>query len=257
MASKKPKLVNVAVARKKILVVGCSHGEFLNKTVAAELFRFKQDFKPDVTVHLGDFLDTTAWRSGASGTADETKSPRDDFKAAQGFLGKLEPNLVFIGNHDHRPYTYLDHPNALISDLAAVCVCDIRQLVRERLKAELVEGYDIRRSWRRIGDTLFSHGWMYNVNAARDHAEMMGAPVCIAHIHRIEMQAARAHGAPNAWAAGCLANIDELTYASRRRQTHQWRNGFLYGEFNEKETRLQPYVVKLERAIETAQCAKS
>lgn len=253
----KPKRINVAVARRKILVVGCSHGEFLNNTVAEELFKFKKEFRPDITVHLGDFLDTTAWRSGARGTADETKSPAGDFRAAQSFLGRLEPNLVFIGNHDHRPYTYIDHPNALISDLAAHCVCDIRELVRERLKAELVEGYDIRRSWRRIGNTLFGHGWMFSEMAVRDHAEMMGENICIAHVHRLEQASGRSINAPSGISVGLIADIDQMSYASRRRATHRWRNGWAYGEVSDRDTTLFIHSIKTKVTIDEASAYKS
>lgn len=248
------KRVNINRAWKPIIVCGCSHGVYIDNRVSNELLKFKDDYKPKVTVHLGDFMDTTCWRSGARGTDDESMSIEEDWTAAVLFLSKLRPNLVFDGNHDVRPNKFLNHKDARIAAAANDCVKSKRGLFK-KLKAEYVEDYDIRKSWRTIGGMAFTHGWAYGQNAIRVHMNEAQGSACIAHIHRMETIGGNALGSPIGHSVGLLADIDRLTYAHGRDATLGWRNGWLYGEYTDNETRLHQYNAHLGNSIPRAVCA--
>ena len=147
---------------------------------------------PHRTIHLGDFIDTAAFRNGAAGTSDETASLSSDLGHGLNFLKALEPTDVLIGNHEERLYTAMHHYNAIRSEAARWMVEDVRRTVRG-LKASFTETYDVNSSWLTLGDTKFLHGFMYNENAIRDHAEHFGKCV-IAHLHMVgEQEIGRAH----------------------------------------------------------------
>ncbi len=60
--------------RKKFMAVSCNHGNRADPEALKAVLAFAKDFKPDLKVHLGDFVDMTAFRSGAKGTGDECDS---------------------------------------------------------------------------------------------------------------------------------------------------------------------------------------
>lgn len=211
------------------------------------MHKFMADFKPDLRVHLGDFLDTTAWRSGAHNNPDEGSDIASDFTAGASFLRRFRPNLVFLGNHDHRPFKFLEHPAAIVRAAAEGCVRDITNLITVELGAEMVP-YHILSGWRLIGGTAFGHGYMYNENAARDHAEMLGRGVVMAHIHTLSVQPGRCLGAPSGISAGLMADIPKLEYASTRRSTARWLNGWVYGEYSDSDIQTFLHPVRLGRS---------
>jgi hypothetical protein len=228
------KRITVTRSWKKIMAVGCSHGLYQSDQAVAAALKFRQEWRPHTMVHLGDFIDTACLRSGADGHHDEGVSLDRDFRAAGDLLQALEPTLVFVGNHEDRIYGYVEHPRARLAYMAHKCVEDVRTMIR-KVKAEFVEEYDIVRGWRKIGDTLFGHGFMYNDNALRDHAETFGK-CCIAHIHTPGQANGRTLDRPTATCVGMLADEDKLSYARRRRGLLKWNNGWVFGEYCATET---------------------
>jgi hypothetical protein len=218
---------------KRFMAVGCSHGHLQDDDAVKAALRFKKAWKPHRTIHLGDFIDTAAFRSGAAGTSDETVSLSSDLGHGLNFLKALEPTDVLIGNHEERLYTAMHHYNAIRSEAARWMVEDVRRTVRG-LKAGFTEAYDIGFSWITLGDTKFLHGFMYNENAIRDHAEHFGKCV-IAHLHTVGEQAARRCDGARAYCVGTLASIPAMSYAKTRRSTARWSHGIAYGEYRENE----------------------
>ena len=222
---------------KRFLAVGCSHGDLADQDALDAVLRFKKDFKPDFTVHLGDFLDTAALRSGAKGTGDEGRDLDADLCQGLLFLADLRPNLVLCGNHEARVWRLTDHPNAIV----AKCAGDLQRSIRstcKRLGAELVE---YRGIWekRKIANYSLMHGYLYTENAARDHAEAHGN-VIFAHTHRAGMAIGRRDDDAMGLCVGTLADIPNMDYANTRRATLGWSQGFVWGEYC--DSWLQPFL---------------
>jgi len=217
---------------KRWMAVSCSHGHLANANACRATIEFKKRWKPDMVLHLGDFIDLAALRSGAMRSADSSdraSSISEDFKAGTSFLRQLEPNYIFIGNHEDRLYSCQNSPNAVVSHCAMSALGEINDLARE-LKAKLVE-YDIERGWIELGGTLFGHGFMFSEMATRDHAELLKKPCVFGHLHRVDRSAGRSIGAPVAWSIGCLADIGSMTYARRNRSVVRWQHGIAWGEY--------------------------
>jgi hypothetical protein len=228
---------------KRFVAVSCSHGYLADRKAQQHVIDFCRDFKPHTKIHLGDFTDTTAFRSGARGTADEGKDVDADVTAGLTFLEQLEPDVVFNGNHEDRVWRYLDSPSALISKCAHDTVKHLTKFIRGSLKARYVDHYDIRRSWLRLGPYTLGHGFMFGLTAARDHSEMLGNCI-IGHTHAFEVARGRRSGGATCIAVGMLADGDKLTYAHGRAATNKWTTSFISGEYDENRLHFTPHILK-------------
>lgn len=213
------------------MAAGCSHGIMADPEALKTVLKFKSEYKPRRTFHLGDFVDMAAFRSGAHGTNDEFVSVENDLRHGINFLRELRPTDILNGNHEIRLWRLAEHHNAIISHAARSVIDEIRDVAR-RLKAQYVESYDIGSSWIQVADTRFLHGFMYSENALRDHAEHFGRCV-IAHLHKAGVVNGRRSDHATGYCVGTLANIPAMTYANTRRATAQWSHGFCYGEYSD------------------------
>lgn len=221
---------------KKFLAVSCSHGHLADAKATKAALEFKKRWKPDLTLHLGDAIDLAALRSGAMrnpDSADRAASISEDFRAGINFLHLLEPNVFFVGNHEHRLYEMQYSPSAIVSHCATSALADLHQNLKD-IRCQIVQ-YDIEKGWREFGGTLFGHGFMFNQMATRDHAEMLRKPCVFGHLHRVDRAAGRSVGAPVGWSIGCLANVDAMGYARRNRSTLAWQHGVAWGEYNDRD----------------------
>jgi len=238
---------------KRFLAVSCSHGHLINKDAAEAVLKFKDEYKPSHIMHLGDFVDCEVFRAGAirDGSGGDIVS---DLRYGLEFVERLAPNTLFLGNHENRLYRLLSESKNELVLYAAGDVVHKIELMAKQLKAEIVpySGTGSTDCWRLLGNTAFGHGIMYNEQAARDHAEMLGRPVVFGHVHKILRQPGRCPGAPEGVSVGCLADIPAMGYAGTRRQTASWDLGYCFGEYTdtwckvytERITQWQPAKIK-------------
>lgn len=232
--------MNINRPWKRWMAVGCSHGSHIDPRARAAVLAFKRDFDPERRIHLGDYHDAAAFRAGAKGTNDETANITDDLTAMKSFLWDYAPTDLINGNHDDRLWKLADHYNAVIARAAQSAIGEIRDVV-ESLPCRHIDHYHINRSWLQLGNFRFLHGFMYNEQAIRDHAEHFGNCV-IAHLHKVGEATGRRSDHPVAYCVGTLARIDDMDYAKTRRATAAWSQGLAYGEYTEDEC-----TVNLER----------
>ena len=220
------------MAYKRFVACGCSHGHLADPKALKAVLSFCEKWKPNTRIHLGDYIDTAAFRSGARGTEDETISLESDLAAGIQFLRNYRPDVLLNGNHDIRLWDNLDHHNAIISECARAIIRQIEFSLPK--KCQFIKTYDIRSSYVTLGDTIFAHGWFYNEMALRDHAEHFGRCV-IAHLHKVGQAPGRRVDSPTGYCVGMLGDPALFTYAQRKRAISQWSQGFSWGEYNEKE----------------------
>lgn len=83
-----------------------SHGKYIDWRDAEYVLKLKQRFKPDYTIHGGDFLDFGPLRSKA--TANEKAGDiLEDIKEGKKWISLLKPDVITLGNHDDRIYGHL------------------------------------------------------------------------------------------------------------------------------------------------------
>jgi hypothetical protein len=218
---------------RRLLAVGCSHGNLASRDAIDAVLRFRRDWKPDTTIHLGDFLDTAAFRSGAKGSKDESEPIAPDVDAGLQFLKDLSPTHVFCGNHEARLWSLAEHHNAIVAECAAHIVQSINTTAAG-IGAKLIT-YKGVWSGLDIGGFRYCHGTVYNENACRDMAEMYGN-VVFAHTHRAGVAKGRRSDNPTGYCVGTLTSVPNMDYASTRRATLSWSAGFVWGEYTDTQS---------------------
>ena len=220
--------MNITKPWKKFLAVGCSHGNLISKDASEAVLKMRERLKPHAVIHLGDFIDTAAFRAGAKGTSDESEPIGPDIDSGLRFLDALRPTMIFNGNHEARLWRLQAHHNAIVADCAGRIIESLRAKAR-KLKAQYVEGWSIR-DFRTIGNYKLMHGYMFSENACRDHAEAHGN-IIFAHTHRAGMAKGRRDDSPSGYCVGTLSDIPNMDYSSARRSTLSWAGGFVWGEY--------------------------
>lgn len=228
-------MANINRGYKRFVVVGCSHGHLADPAALKAVLRFCDKYKPHDRIHLGDFVDMAAFRSGAKGTRDEASSIKDDLVHGLNFLRQYRPTKLINGNHEIRLWKDAEHPNQILARAAESVIVEIRALAT-KMKCRYLEGYDINRDWLTIGDAALVHGWMWGENALREHIEHFHfKKLIMAHAHTPSQLRGRRTDRPYGFCVGTLADIDKMTYAHQRRATARWAPGLVYGEYNDTE----------------------
>jgi len=226
------------ITRKWIpfLAVGCSHGEMIDPVAERGVMQFKERFKPKRIIHLGDFLDTTCFRSGARGTADQGEEIEPDFNAGLSFLEKLSVTDALMGNHEARLWRMCSDPDAKVRWCALQLINRIREQCKKQ-KTRLVEYFPDGElfGYIPIGNYKLMHGYIFNENACRDHAEAHGN-VIHAHTHRPSVAKGRRDDNPTGLCTGTLTRIGNMDYAKGKRSTLSWGQGFIWGYYTDSQT---------------------
>ena len=214
------------------MALGCSHGNFADPEAIAAVLKFKKDFKPHRVIHLGDFIDLSAFMGGTDGEGEKV---RPDLDAGLEFLRQLEPTDVLAGNHEDRLWRDLRSRNELRVLAAETAIEEIQTTVL-KLHAQF---YPYSGVWQKmqIANYMFTHGTVYGENAPRDMAEMYGN-VIFAHTHKTGQMTGRRIDCPQGISVGTLTRKGALDYAKNRRATLSWSQGIVYGEYN--DTHLHP-----------------
>jgi predicted phosphodiesterase len=156
----------------KVVAFSCTHHPLADEdTTKWRLSEIKQ-FKPDVVVNLGDWMDADAasrWPNEHQWTlADEYRAVASDAIAVRSAAPSAK--LVWLhGNHDDN----LTSPNRIPIKLRDVCSWKNDKGLAQVLKGWTIIPYT-HRSYYRIGQVTFQHGAQTNVNADRDQSLLYG-----------------------------------------------------------------------------------
>ncbi len=217
--------------------IGCSHGYLIDPLARKAVLKFAQDYKPEFKFHLGDWIDTTAFRSGAKGTKDETSDVDYDLLEGNNFIKEYKPQILLGGNHEGRVWSLCDHHNAILKSLA----CRVRQEILDMAQDIGAKFIPYKGVWSMVpfGNFKLTHGYMYGENACRDMAEVHGN-IMFAHIHRAGMMNGRRDDNPMGICVGTLSDIPNMDYANTRKSTLAWSQGFVWGEYS--DDLVQPFL---------------
>lgn len=227
--------MNVTRRWRKFFAVGCTHAGHLDLKAWGEVMKFKQRFKPDTTIHLGDFLDTSCWRAGARNSPDDPdkgSSFSEDYLHGIGQLKELftgGEHVTLMGNHEWRVFGLTNSSSAVVAYAAEEGVKAIEGALK-KLKSRMFP-YDVEKGVFLLGPMACVHGYSCGEAALRDHCEMYGRSVLMAHTHRPEQVRGRTIGSPMGTCVGTLMRIQDAAYARHRRATLRWAHGCAFGEY--------------------------
>jgi DNA repair exonuclease SbcCD nuclease subunit len=220
---------------KKIVAIGCTHGELMLPAAGAAVLKFNETFKPSHRGHLGDAYDLPALRTGAKGTADEMAPIHSDITAGKNFLRAFRPTFFTAGNHDFvRVDRLLSDHRALVKEAARDIYDKMMQPLKEA-KTRVFQ-WNIWESWE-MGGFKFNHGFIYGQNYIRKTAMHRGNSV-VAHGHWAGSATADCENNPTCYAVGTLSDIPHMRYAETRFATYGWNHGFIWGEICDDRAQL-------------------
>jgi len=191
---------------------------------AQAALNFLDDFKPDVTIVLGDLLELSQLSTYSKKKPLEIEGLRVDHDYALGnqILNRIDKatkrdRVFFEGNHENRVERYLDEFPYVGERLLSV---------QENLHLE-------QRGWKylkdgellKIGHAYFIHGWYHNIYHARKHVAEMGDNIFYGHTHDVQ-----SFSKPNpdtmpiiSQSLGCLCDLNP---AWLRNKPSRWVNAF-------------------------------
>jgi predicted phosphodiesterase len=219
------------MAFKKIAICTDTHGDERDATAVRLFKQFCGDFKPEIRLHLGDWMNCEAFRSGAD-EWERRKGLKDDKREAFEFLEWYKPTLLLDGNHDVRLPLYVKHSPGPLADYVQEIRDEVDELLA-RLKCVHLP-YDKRKGVAKIGKMKAVHGFFAGNNAAKQHAMAFGNCV-FGHTHRfstVSVPGAHSGGRAVARGVGCMCKLD-LDYNYKMVDTLSQSQGWAYGVMDE------------------------
>lgn len=220
------------MAWEKFTVLGCSHGSHIDKDAEAAAQRFVQEWKPKHRAHLGDIWDFAGIRKGAS-PEERMEGITADYQAGIALLDWYQPQILTLGNHDHRIWRVANESsNGVLADMAYSFCGRIEDDLRKR---KIQWTPSAVTEWLKFpcGGPKLLHGYRSTMYPAKAHFENWGD--CItAHVHKPDGYEARHVDGGRAYTIGTLADLDKMSYANHTPAKLAWRNSFGYGLINSK-----------------------
>lgn len=210
---------------KRIVVCTDSHGNKIDPK-AHELFRkFVSEYKPQLRLHLGDWMDAEAFRNGAS-EHERRVGLKEDADAALDFMSWYKPTHVLDGNHDDRLPLYAKHSPGPLADYVVEILSRASDLYAKHGTLHLP--YDKRKGVLQIGGLRALHGFFSGVSAPQQTARAFGD--CIfGHLHRFTTVSVPNMGkSAVARGIGALCRLD-MEYNSRQVNALAQSQGWAYG----------------------------
>ena len=222
-----------------------SHGDLVCKKTLKKFYSFMDDWKPKIKVHLGDAFDFRALRLGAS-TEDRADSLTYDYQCGIELLRRFQPNMLTLGNHDHRLWRIAsEHSNRTLADLAASKVNETEDFFRNQ-KIQWIP-YHAKKTLK-IGNLRIFHGFMTGENVAKKH--FIRYLSCIfGHVHTASSYCAENIDGGAAHSVATMADLDRMTYSETKPGILAHRKGWAYGLHNTKTGASRIYHATVEEGV--------
>lgn len=236
----------------KIVAFSCTHCPVQDKQAIKWLCSQIADFKPDVLVHLGDWMEADAasrWPSEETYSLEEEIAEADRVAVEIHDAAPEAERVWLLGNHDKN---ILDKGRI---DGKVRSMCDFRrpqfddsgeQINKNLLGWKIVADYHYCRTRGvvRFGQVTLAHGYEAGTKADENHSVLLGCPMGLyvgGHTHRPThvTQAIKSAGVPLPYwyaNAGCLRDLSP--HYMRRQRGFQWGHGCV---LIEADTRVGPH----------------
>lgn len=217
---------------RKIAICTDTHGDKRNARAVSLFKTFVDEYKPELRLHLGDWLNAEAFRNGAA-EHERRVSLKSDYTEAFRFFEWYKPTHLLDGNHDDRLPLYAKHSPGPLADYVTDILAQTDTLLGKFGTVHLP--YDKRKGVLKIGQLKALHGFFAGVSAPQQHARAFGSSV-FGHTHRfsaVSVPGAHSGGRSVARGIGCLCDLD-MEYNSRHVDTLSQAQGWAYGVMDER-----------------------
>jgi hypothetical protein len=217
---------------KKFIVVADNHGVLGCPKAIKKALDFNKTWGAHYRIHLGDFIDLSPLRRGAS-SEEKADGISDDVQMGMEFIRQFQPHYLTIGNHEDRLALHSTGcSDGMLRERCLELWADIEGEFK-KLKIKTCPYHVSRYLKMPEGGPKLIHGFKSSVHAAKAHYDGWGS-VIHGHVHAPATYHARHIDGGMAFSVGCLADLDQMTYADRYQAKHGWRQGFLFGLINTK-----------------------
>jgi len=210
------------------VIVGDNHGVEQHTPSVNSLFKFMDDFKPEIVVHLGDNWNFDQLRRGARDD-EQADSLKDDWAAGCEFFKRFfkygKKRHFLRGNHDERLWYLRKNTTGLVRDYAEDGIKRIESMAKQHNVKMLP--YDSREGVLRLGHLKAIHGFHHGVNAAKQHANVYGN-VAYGHTHSDDIYRTPGLELREAVNVPCLVKFN-LDYMKSKTGILRWVHGWCYG----------------------------
>lgn len=224
----------------RFVAVGDNHGKLVHKSDAKTFFDFCATFQPQLKVHLGDNWDFANLRRGAD-PREEGDDMGPDLEAGFDFLDQFRPNVLCLGNHDHRLWRAAEDSRGLVRQFASSVISEIESKTA-KMKCRVLP-YHSRRGIYAAGHLNFLHGYHAGASAIAQHAKVYRSCV-FGHLHGNGTVSERGLDNPRAHCVGGLGNHELMEYAAQRTATLAWGPGWAYGVINPRTGNFQLWIAQ-------------
>jgi predicted phosphodiesterase len=208
-------------ATTKVMVLSDVHAPYQDDKALAVAEAFKKDFKPDITLALGDWVDAKCIATFASDIHDLDQF--HEFEVANELLDRFQPDIFFEGNHEER----FRRPGC-VPQLYRRMMAPQHWLQLKKRGIRWIPYSKNPRHLYRLGKLTFIHGFSAAQNACKNEALAFGC-VVHGHTHRIAtVQVPHASAAHTAFNIGCLCDLHP-PYMENRVGGLSWAHGFGFG----------------------------
>lgn len=209
----------------RVLVCPDAHHPFVDPLAWSTFLAAAREWRPDVLVIIGDFVDSYSISSHAK-DPERKVNFRDEINAANAALDEIDslrvPRVVFCeGNHETRLARAIAERAPEFHGLI-----DIRDLLRIHQRGYEWVPY---KQLIRIGKIAFTHDVeRCGVNAARQSLIDMGGNLVFGHTHRgAVVYAGTVEGDQHVCMnVGWLGSFDDIDYKHQARARREWQHGF-------------------------------
>lgn len=221
------------MAWEHAIFIGCTHGDLICPKAVKIVKSFMEDWKPKWRIHLGDLWDFRALRRGAD-AEDLASGIRKDFDEGIELLDWYQPQIITLGNHDHRIWRAAgEYRSGVLAEHAQDYVNEAEEEFRNRRIKWLPWGADATIKFP-VGDRIhLHHGYRSTKYPAAANFETYGESIG-AHVHKPDVYYARHIDKLKAFTVGTLGRIPDMKYADGQTAKTGWRNSFLYSIHNTK-----------------------
>jgi predicted phosphodiesterase len=142
------------------MAIGCSHGNRANRDALAAALLFREQYKPDEVIHLGDAYDLASLRAGSLANPDDSDHADDyldDIECGREFLNALRPTVFILGNHDQRALKYLHHHNTVVRGFAEAIWDKMKQPIEKHARVFHADNYVDLRAYAAFAEHAQEH----------------------------------------------------------------------------------------------------
>lgn len=213
---------------KRIVIVADNHGNMIDCATEKVLFKVIDDWKPDIRIHLGDFLNLDALRIGAS-PEEKRDGLREDIAAGMEFVKRFRPDVLTEGNHDWRLKRELNSNDAVKREWCEDRVDEIKKLTKS-IKTQ-VFGWGVKTGVYQIAGQKMLHGYSNGSQSATRTTAAKFGPCVHGHNHTGDFYYLDTYDYQGRFAQSCpsMCDNDKMGYQQGQTASFKHMSGFALG----------------------------